>query len=86
MVAGDKNTSKSTFILFLINSLIQEQRRKGLKGKIFLLDCDLGQQMFFVPGTVSLFEINEENRVLTNLSLNSTIQPIISYFLGEFTP
>jgi len=59
MILGNRNTGKSNISLYLVNYLLRFYR------KVFLVDLDIGQQMLHVPGTVSLFELDEP--ILSNL-------------------
>lgn len=82
MICGEKNTGKSFFCLFMINYLLS--RFPG--EKIIFLDTDLGQSMFNVPSAINMYIIGRKDIILTNLSEICFIDPILSYFIGEFTP
>ncbi len=56
---------------------------------MMFLDTDLGQPVFGVPGTVSLYRFSTKNWFLTNLGNQESdieVKPLESYFIGEFSP
>lgn len=42
--------------------------------------------MFNVPSVINMYIIGRKDIILTNQSEICFIDPIISYFIGEFTP
>ena len=60
MVCGAKSTGKSTYVRYLVNSLLSDcEENGGFHGEIALLDCDVGQPEFSVPGMVTLTIISK---------------------------
>ena len=53
LVFGGKNSGKSTISNFIINSLTSSFKN------VYLLDTDLGQSSFYLPGFVSLFQFKK---------------------------
>ena len=42
--------------------------------------------MFYFPATVNLYILGRNDVVLTNLLSTDFIEPLASYFVGEFSP
>ena len=82
IIAGDKNTGKSLSCIYLINSLLS--MNKSQVSKVFYLDTDLGQSTFQFPGTISLYLIDAP--LITNLGDPQFLTPIVTFFIGEFSP
>lgn len=81
MVSGSQNTAKSTFIQYLLNSMIPT-----LIPEIHVLDCDPGQPMFSLPGCVSLSKVTQS--LLTNelTPSQSGVETIKSLYLDACSP
>ncbi|KAJ4765959.1 Polynucleotide 5'-hydroxyl-kinase grc3 [Rhynchospora pubera] len=75
-ICGPKNSGKSTFSRFLLNTLLQRYRR------VAYLDTDVGQPEFSPPGSMSLHIVDE---VIEDLSNSSVRAPERSFFFGDIS-
>ena len=76
MVCGGKGVGKSTFLRYLLNSTLQKCKY------IAVLDCDLGQPEYTVPGIISLHILSSQDMSLQPIHLNMR-QPYTSFFIGD---
>ncbi|CAO1612940.1 unnamed protein product [Sympodiomycopsis kandeliae] len=89
LIRGPKGVGKSTLARTLFNHL---RFTNGRSNKVAFLDLDLGQAEFNVPGTVSLYDGDQEHSSLPLISPNwlthsaAGIQSRTSYYLGQVTP
>jgi len=59
-IFGKKNSGKSTFLIYFINSFLSKLNKYYSENcKLFLLDCDSGQPLITSPYCVSLLEIKK---------------------------
>jgi len=84
LVIGEKNSGKSLFSVYVMNYLLANLQKSIQNSTVFYLESDLGQNSFFVPGTVGLF--NFTSPVLNNLNQPILQKPITYDFVGEFSP
>ena len=78
VVCGSKNTGKSSFSRYLVNSLLNAHR------SIMYLDMDCGQPEYTPPGLVSLFEVTEP--MIEPTYLKRYERPLASHFIGDTSP
>ncbi|KAJ0977933.1 hypothetical protein J5N97_013407 [Dioscorea zingiberensis] len=74
VICGPKNSGKSTFSRYLINTLLPRYKKVGY------LDTDVGQPDFFLPGCLSIHVIDEYISDLMNWRIKS---PDRCYFFGD---
>ncbi|ONK80878.1 uncharacterized protein A4U43_C01F22770 [Asparagus officinalis] len=74
LICGPKNSGKSTFSRFLLNSLLQRYKRVGY------LDTDVGQPEFTAPGCLSLHVIDDCLSDFTNPCIKA---PEKCFFFGD---
>eukprot|EP01121_Diplochlamys_sp_Union-15-3_P011645 TRINITY_DN3394_c0_g1_i6.p1 TRINITY_DN3394_c0_g1~~TRINITY_DN3394_c0_g1_i6.p1 ORF type:complete len:523 (+),score=58.83 TRINITY_DN3394_c0_g1_i6:42-1571(+) len=74
MAIGAKNTGKSTFSRFIINSFL------NLLPKVAYLECDLGQPLFNPPGLIALHVLTDPT-IVTNFC--SLLTPFSAIFTGD---
>jgi len=84
LIIGDKNSGKSLFSVYVMNYLLSNLQKSIQNSTVFYLESDLGQNSFFVPGTVGLF--NFTSPVLNNLTQPILQKPITYDFIGEYSP
>ncbi|KAH7681914.1 Polynucleotide 5'-hydroxyl-kinase protein [Dioscorea alata] len=65
VICGPKNSGKSTFSRYLLNTLLSRYKKVGY------LDTDVGQPEFFLPGCLSVHIIDERISDLRSWSLKS---------------
>lgn len=75
-ICGAKGSGKSTCLRFMINRLLSSNI-----GGVCVMDCDLGQPEFTVPGMISLHYI--ASPILSQNFLNLKMKPWLSFYLGE---
>lgn len=76
LVCGARNTGKSSFSRFLVNSLLTRH------DSVAFLECDIGQSEFTPPGLVSLNVVHEP--LLGSPHTHQRV-PVCSFFLGANT-
>jgi polynucleotide 5'-kinase involved in rRNA processing len=78
LVCGAKGVGKSTCLRYTVNRLLGRARA------VCVIDCDLGQPEFTVPGLLSLHLVRASAPVLspTHLHLHP---PLLSHFIGDIT-
>lgn len=81
LVAGGKNSGKSSYCLHLVNHFASNS-----DDKVFLLDTDLGQGLFNFPGTVNLYCFGANDIIINNLGKITYSLPLSQYVIGEFSP
>ncbi|KAL4096960.1 hypothetical protein QTP88_021824 [Uroleucon formosanum] len=74
LLAGYKNSGKSTMMRYFINKCLKKWNR------ILVLDFDIGQSEFSIPGCISAFVIDKP---LLGPNYTHLIQPLKSYFFGS---
>jgi polynucleotide 5'-hydroxyl-kinase GRC3/NOL9 len=80
MACGGKDVGKSTFLRYLVNSLLNKHKR------VAFMDCDPGQCEFTLSGSVSLTMITEPLLGPPHTHLSHTNQSKKCYFLGHLSP
>ena len=78
VVCGSKNTGKSSFCRYLVNSLLNAH------DSVLYMDTDCGQPEYTPPGLVSLFEVREA--MLEPTYMTRYRRPVASYFIGDTSP
>jgi len=81
-IFGKKNSGKSTFLIFFINSFLSNLHQNFNENcNLFLLECDSGQPLISCPYCVSLFEIKRpifmnffRHNIYSKLDLTKKIQ------------
>lgn len=76
LVCGAKGVGKSTCMRFMLNRLLSKNKA------VCVLDIDVGQPEYGVPGTVSLTLVSSPNLSSPHLHMQ---QPLESYYFGEVT-
>ena len=76
VICGAKGVGKSTCVRYMVNKLLSKT------DYVAVIDCDLGQPEFTVPGLLSLHIISNPILSPTHMHLS---QPILSYFIGDIT-
>ena len=76
LLCGAKGVGKSTCLRYTINRLLSEARA------VCVLDCDVGQPEYGVPGMISLTIVTTPNLSPPHLHLQS---PELAYFIGDIT-
>ncbi|XP_022178360.1 polynucleotide 5'-hydroxyl-kinase nol9 [Myzus persicae] len=71
LLAGYKNSGKSTMMRYFINKCLKKWKQ------ILVLDFDIGQSEFFIPGCISAFVIDKP---LLGPNYTHLMQPLKSYF------
>ncbi|XP_078164326.1 pre-mRNA cleavage complex II protein family isoform X1 [Carex rostrata] len=75
-ICGPKNSGKSTFSRFLLNTLLRRYKR------VAYLDTDVGQPEFSPPGCISLHIVDDLIKDLGNSSVRA---PERSFFFGDIS-
>lgn len=81
LFCGAKGVGKSTCLRQTINALLS--KRRGVKYAA-VIDCDIGQPEFSLPGFVSLTMLNTDSPRLVPPHL-SLVSPTLQFFLGDVT-
>ena len=76
VICGAKGVGKSTCLRYTVNRLL------STTDAVAVIDCDLGQPEFTVPGLLSLHIITEPILSPTHMHLR---EPLLSYFIGDIT-
>lgn len=76
VICGAKGVGKSTCVRHTVNQLLSRT------DAVAVIDCDLGQPEFTVPGLLSLHIISKPILSPTHMHLH---EPILSYFIGDLT-
>ena len=76
VICGAKGVGKSTCVRHTVNRLLSKT------DAVAVIDCDLGQPEFTVPGLLSLHIISKPILSPTHMHLN---EPVLSYFIGDLT-
>ena len=76
VICGAKGVGKSTCVRHTVNQLLSKT------DAVAVIDCDLGQPEFTVPGLLSLHIISKPILSPTHMHLN---EPVLSYFIGDLT-
>ena len=82
IVCGAKGVGKSTCLRLALNRLLGQRQQGGICRPVCVLDWDLGQPEFTVPGMVSLHLVTEPTLAPMHLNLR---RPLLSFFLGDVT-
>lgn len=77
LLCGNKNTGKSTFARYLINSILSRSSKT-----VFFLECDAGQTEFTPPGIISLSRVDKP---ILGPPFTHQKDPIASLFFGNNT-
>lgn len=76
VLCGGKAVGKSTLLRYFVNAMLQKYK------KVVVLDCDIGQSEFTIPGCVSVVVVKEP---LLGPSYTHFIKPKRCIFLGEIS-
>ena len=76
VICGAKGVGKSTCLRYTVNRLL------SMTEAVAVIDCDLGQPEFTVPGMLSLHIITGPILSPTHMHLT---EPLLSYFIGDLT-
>eukprot|EP00794_Sanderia_malayensis_P006152 gene6152-6858_t len=76
VICGNKNSGKSTFGRFILNSLL------NCSDTVYFLECDVGQTEFTPPGLTSLSCIEKP---LLGPPFTHQSKPVVSLFFGNIT-
>jgi hypothetical protein len=76
VICGAKGVGKSTCLKYTINRLLSKS------DSVCVIDCDLGQPEFTIPGLLSLHLITDPVLSPSHLHLQ---QPLLSHFIGDIT-
>lgn len=76
VICGAKGVGKSTNLRYTLNRLLRHTE------KVCVLDCDLGQPEYTVPGVVSLHVITSPTLYPAYANLQ---EPVLSFYLGDVT-
>ena len=76
VICGAKGVGKSTCLRYTVNRLL------SMTEAVAVIDCDLGQPEFTVPGMLSLHLITGPILSPTHMHLS---EPLSSYFIGDLT-
>lgn len=74
VLCGGKAVGKSTLLRYFVNTMLQKYE------KVVVIDCDIGQSEFTIPGCVSIVVVKEP---LLGPSYTHFIKPKRCIFLGE---
>lgn len=76
LICGAKGSGKSTSVRYYTNRLLNKCKA------VCILDCDVGQPEFSVPGMLSLYLIRDPILFPTHIHIHHH-QPILSFFYGD---
>lgn len=76
VICGAKGVGKSTCLRYTVNRLL------SMTDAVAVIDCDLGQPEFTIPGMLSLHIITGPILSPTHMHLT---EPLLSYFIGDLT-
>lgn len=76
VICGAKGVGKSTSLRYTLNRLLRHT------DKVCVLDCDLGQPEYSVPGVVSLHAITSPTLCPAYANMQ---EPVLSFYLGDVT-
>jgi mRNA cleavage and polyadenylation factor CLP1 P-loop len=76
VICGAKGVGKSTCLRYTVNRLL------SMTDAVAVIDCDLGQPEFTVPGMLSLHIVTGPILSPTHMHLT---EPLLSYFIGDLT-
>lgn len=77
VICGAKGSGKSSVVRCTVNRFL------SVSSQVCVIDCDVGQPEFSVPGLVSLYVISEPILAPCHLNLRT---PELSVFVGDVTP
>lgn len=80
IVTGAQNSFKSTFLAYLVNHLLSCKAAN----EVYLLDVDLGQPIFGMPGSMSLVRVTEP--ILCNSFAEVNYEMIAQSWLDRASP
>lgn len=80
-VKGPRNSGKSTFVRYLLNSLLTNSQLTDCNKGIYFLETDIGQPELSLPGQISLYLLHKPLLETSHAMIN--LVPIKSVFYGD---
>ena len=79
LVTGSQNSFKSTFLVYLVNHVVSSMDKE-----VYMLDVDLGQPIFGLPGSMSLVKVTQP--ILCNNFAEAQYEMIAQSWLDRASP